>query len=107
MAVKKQFVSFAEMLQQAEKPVLVDFYATWCGPCQIMGKIIEEISIQMHDEIQIVKIDGDRYNYLAAQHDVHAYPTLILYKNGQMAFRAEGVIAAPQLMQQLRQILQN
>lgn len=106
MAVKKQFASFAEMLQQAEKPVLVDFYATWCGPCQIMSKIIEEVSLQMHGEIQIVKIDGDRYNHLAAQHGVQAYPTLILYKGGRMAFRAEGVMAAPQLMQQLRQALQ-
>lgn len=107
MAVKKQFSSFEEMLQQAEKPVLIDFYATWCGPCQMMSKILEEISIQMHDEIQIVKVDGDRYNTLASRHEVHAYPTIVLYKGGQMAFRAEGVVPAPQLMQQLRQVLQN
>lgn len=66
MAVKKQFSSFEAMLQAAEKPVLVDFYATWCGPCQIMGKTLEEISPQMANEIQIVKVDGDRYPALAS-----------------------------------------
>lgn len=95
------------MLQQAEKPVLIDFYATWCGPCQIMSQVLEQISLHLHGEVQIVKIDGDRYNTLATQHNVHAYPTVVLYKNGQVAFRAEGVVPAPQLMEQIRQALQN
>lgn len=107
MAVKKQFASFQEMLQNSEKPVLIDFYATWCGPCQIMSQVLEQVSVQMHDEIQVVKVDGDRYNTLASQHNVQAYPTIVLYKNGELAFRAEGVVPAPQLMQQLRQVLQN
>ncbi|MGB2924249.1 MAG: thioredoxin [Limnothrix sp.] len=107
MAVKKQFNSFEEMLQNADKPVLVDFYATWCGPCQVMSQVLEQVSVQMHDEIQVVKVDGDRYNTLASKHNVNAYPTIVLYKNGQMAFRAEGVVPAPQLMQQIRQVLQN
>jgi thioredoxin len=107
MAVKKQFGSFQEMIQNSEKPVLVDFYATWCGPCQMMSQVLQQVSVQMHDEIQIVKIDGDRYTQLASQHQVHAYPTIVLYKNNQIAFRFEGVVPAPQLMQQLRQVLQN
>lgn len=105
MAVKKQFSSFQEMLAASKKPVLIDFYATWCGPCQIMSNILEQVSIQMHDEIQIVKIDGDHYSNLASQHGVHAYPTIVLYKDGQVAFRAEGVIPAPQLIQELREVI--
>ncbi|WP_099238928.1 thioredoxin family protein [Synechococcus sp. BDU 130192] len=107
MAVKKQFSSFEAMLQAAEKPILVDFYATWCGPCQIMGKTLEEISPQMANEIQIVKVDGDRYPALASHHGVHAYPTLVLYNKGQLVSRIEGAVAAPQLMQQIRRALQN
>ncbi|MBV5260660.1 thioredoxin [Synechococcus moorigangaii CMS01] len=107
MAIKKQFSSFEAMLQQAEKPVLVDFYATWCGPCQIMGKTLEEISTQMAGEIQIVKVDGDRYHNLASHHGVHAYPTLVLYHQGKLLSRIEGAVPAQQLMQQIRRALQN
>lgn len=105
MAVKKQFSSFEAMLEQAEKPVLVDFYATWCGPCQIMGKTLEEISPQLANEIQIVKVDGDRYHALASHHGVHAYPTLVLYKQGQVVSRIEGAVPAQQLIQQIRRAL--
>ena len=105
MAVKKQFASFQDMLENAQKPVLIDFYATWCGPCQVMSQVLEQVSVQMLDEIQIVKIDGDRYNTLASQHGVHAYPTIVLYKDNQIVFRVEGAVPAPQLMQQLRQAI--
>ena len=106
MAVKKQFASFQDMLENAQKPVLIDFYATWCGPCQVMSQVLQQVSVQMIDEVQIVKIDGDRYSNLASQHGVHAYPTIVLYKGGKIAYRAEGVVPAPQLMQQLRQAIQ-
>lgn len=107
MAVKKKFASFEEMLANAQKPVLIDFYATWCGPCQVMSQVLEQVSVQMLDEIQIVKIDGDRYNNLASRHGVHAYPTILLYKDNQVVFRAEGAVPAPQLMSQLRQAIRN
>ena len=106
MAVKKQFASFQEMLATSPKPVLVDFYATWCGPCQVMSQVLEQVSLQMSGEIQIVKVDGDRYQQLASQHSVHAYPTIVLYKDNAVAYRAEGVVPAPKLMHQIRQIIQ-
>ncbi|MEB3191561.1 MAG: thioredoxin [Snowella sp.] len=105
MTVKKQFSSFQEMLSQAKRPVLVDFYATWCGPCQMMAPILEEVGLQLRDRVQIVKIDSDKYPQLASQYQIQALPTLVLFKGGQPAHRIEGVVPASQLVQQLQMFL--
>lgn len=91
MAVKKQFTSFEEMVSQSPIPVLVDFYATWCGPCQMMAKVLEQVGPGLRDRLQIVKIDSDRYPQLASQYGVQALPTLILFKGGRVVDRLEGV----------------
>jgi thioredoxin len=83
MAVKKQFSTFQEMIAESDLPVLVDFYATWCGPCQMMAGILEQVNTQMKDRLRVIKIDTDKYPNLASEHDVHALPTLVLFKNGQ------------------------
>ena len=101
MAVKKQFSSFQDLLENAPKPVLVDFYATWCGPCQMMSPILEQVSSQLRDRLQIVKIDTDRYPNIASQYDIQALPTLVLFKNGQPVEKIEGVHQAQQLVQHL------
>ncbi len=80
MAVKKQFSSFQEMLESSSQPVLVDFYATWCGPCQLMAQILDQVNIQMGNQLQIVKIDSDKYPVLASQYGVQALPTLVLFR---------------------------
>ncbi|MGK7933197.1 MAG: thioredoxin [Microcystaceae cyanobacterium] len=103
MAVKKQFSSFQELLANTSTPVLVDFYATWCGPCQMMSPILEQVSVHLNNQIQIVKIDSDRYPGLASQYGVHALPTLVFFKNGQPHGRVEGVVNANQLIQQIQQ----
>lgn len=105
MAVKKEFSSFQELLDNSDKPVLVDFYATWCGPCQMLAPILEQVSQQLGDRVQIVKIDTDRYPQIASQYGIQALPTLVLFKNGQPADRLEGVMQAPQLLQHLQQVL--
>lgn len=105
MAVKKQFTSFQEMLSQADVPVLVDFYATWCGPCQIMASVLEQVRLQMRDRVQIVKIDTDKYPQLASQYQIHALPTLVLFQNGQAVQRIEGVVQAPELVQYLQSLI--
>ncbi|HIK42102.1 thioredoxin [Thermoleptolyngbya sp. M55_K2018_002] len=101
MAVKKAFGSFQEMIDQSEKPVLVDFYATWCGPCQMMGKILEDVNAQMKSKLRVVKINTEAYPDLASKYQVYALPTLVLFKQGQPVDRIEGVLSAPQLMQRL------
>lgn len=105
MTVKKQFNSFDEVISGADVPVLVDFYATWCGPCKIMAGILEEVNAQMKERLQIVKIDSDKYDDLASQHHISALPTLILFKNGQPVERIEGVLSTPQLIDRLKPFL--
>jgi thioredoxin len=105
MAVKKQFSSFQDLLMTSQVPVLVDFYATWCGPCQIMAPILEEVGTALKHRLQIVKIDTDKYPGLASQYGIHALPTLVLFKNGQPTERIEGVMHASQLVQSLQPLL--
>lgn len=105
MAVKKQFSSFQELLAQTSKPILVDFYATWCGPCQMMVPILDQVSQQIGDRLQVVKIDSDKYPHLASQYNIEALPTLVLFKNGEPVDRIEGLVQAPQLIQRLQSIV--
>ncbi len=102
MATKQQFSSFEEMLAGSTSPVLVDFYAPWCGPCQMMAGILNEVKQQMGDRLQIVKINTDNYPAIATQHRIEALPTLVLFKNGQPIDRIEGVLRAEQLVERLR-----
>ncbi|MDY6784213.1 MAG: thioredoxin [Cyanobacteriota bacterium] len=102
MAVKKQFSSFEDLLNNAQLPVLVDFYATWCGPCQMMAPILEQINAQMNHQLQVVKIDTDKYPRLASKYQIQALPTLVLFRNGQPVDRIEGVLQVPDLVRRLQ-----
>ena len=105
MSLKKKFSSFQELLTSSNIPVLVDFYATWCGPCQMISPILEQVGAHLKNRLQVVKIDTDKYPGLATQHQIHALPTLVLFKNGQPVDRIEGVMQAPQLIQRLQSFL--
>ncbi|MBW4685348.1 MAG: thioredoxin [Komarekiella atlantica HA4396-MV6] len=105
MATKKQFNSFEEMLSSSNVPVLVDFYADWCGPCQMMVPILEQVNAQLQDRLRIVKIDTEKYAELATQYQIYALPTLVLFKQGQPVERIEGVMQAQQLVEHLQTIL--
>ena len=102
MTIKKQFNSFEEMLSGSDVPVLVDFYADWCGPCQMMVPILEQVNSQLKDRLRIVKIDTEKYTELASRYGIEALPTLVLFKQGQPVDRIEGVMQAPQLVQHLQ-----
>lgn len=105
VATKQQFSSFADLLTQSDRPVLVDFYATWCGPCQMMAPILQQVNAQLQGQLKVVKIDTDRYPQLASQYQIHALPTLVLFKQGQPIQRIEGVRTAEQLVQDLKTLL--
>ena len=105
MATKQQFNSFEELISNSDVPVLVDFYATWCGPCQMMTPILEQVNAQLKSKLKVVKIDTDKYPHLASQHQIQALPTLVLFKQGQPVERIEGVVPAPQLVQRLQSLI--
>ena len=105
MATKQQFNSFEELVSGSDLPVLVDFYANWCGPCQMMSPILEQVSAQMKKRLQVVKIDTDKYPHLASQHHIHALPTLVLFKQGKPVERIEGVMPADALIQRLQALV--
>jgi len=105
MAVKQQFTSFEEAIANSDVPILVDFYATWCGPCQMMSKILEQVNIELNGQVRIMKIDTDKYPQIASNHQVQALPTLVIFKGGQSVDRLEGVLPAEQLIDRIGQFL--
>ena len=87
---------FNEVIQ-SEKPVLVDFFATWCGPCKAMHPVLEELKNEIGEAARIVKIDVDQQEDLAANYRIQAVPTLILFKKGAAVWRPSGVISGKEL----------
>lgn len=90
--------SFGEMIQ-SETPVLVDFHATWCGPCKMMTPILHEVKQAMGNNITILKIDVDKNPDISSQFQVQGVPTLILFKQGRVVWRQSGVVPAKHLQQ--------
>ena len=93
--------TFQEIIN-GDKPVLVDFFATWCGPCKAMSPVVESVSKEMIVQARVLKIDVDKNQSLAAQYQVKAVPTFMIYKSGKVVWRNAGGVDKASLMQQLK-----
>lgn len=92
--------NFKELIN-AETPVLVDFFATWCGPCQTLTPMVEEVAKEMGDKVKVIKVDIDKNQKAALAYNIRGVPTLILFKSGNMVWRKSGLLTKRELKAQI------
>lgn len=85
-------------------PVLVDFYAEWCGPCKMMKPILEDVKAMKGEKVRVVKVDVDKHQELAAYYQIQSVPTLMIFKDGKQLWRQSGVLQAKELSELLAQL---
>ena len=85
-------------LNNASKPVIVDFFATWCGPCKMLSPVLENISDKFGEDLKIIKIDIDKYPDIADKYEVMSVPTLMFFVNGNLVRRETGFIPEEQIL---------
>ena len=93
---------FNELIN-SDVPVLVDFFATWCGPCKMMSPILDDVAKQVQGKAKVVKVDVDKNQQAAAAYQVRGVPTLILFKNGKQIWKQSGVVQANELVSLINQ----
>ncbi len=90
-------MTFEEIIN-SEKPVLVDFFAVWCGPCKTMSTVLEDVKSVVKDQTTILKIDVDKNQQLSNRYQVRGVPTLILFKKGKVLWKQSGVVPKNELL---------
>ena len=89
--------AFSDLIN-SDKPILVDFFATWCGPCKSLAPVLKEVKGELGDSISIIKIDVDKNQALASQYQVRGVPTMVLFKKGKQLWRQSGVLSKNDLV---------
>lgn len=89
--IKSGMSKFSEIINQ-EQPVLVDFFADWCGPCKTLGPILKQVKDELGDGVTVIKIDVDKNQALASKYQVRGVPTMLLFKKGKQVWRQSGVL---------------
>ncbi len=95
-------MTFSEIIN-SDKPVLVDFFAEWCGPCKMMAPVLKQVKDEVQDNASIIKIDIDKNQQTAAIYNISAVPTLLLFKNGHVVWRQSGVVPKSELVKKLKE----
>ena len=83
---------------KSDTPTLVDFFATWCGPCQAMSPVLDKLKAEMGSQVRVLKIDVDKNQLIASQYQVRGVPTMILFQNGKQLWRQSGVVSKEDLI---------
>ncbi|MDP8265772.1 MAG: thioredoxin [Candidatus Aceula meridiana] len=97
--------NFEQEILKSDVPAVVDFWAEWCGPCKMMGPIIDEVADELSGKIKVAKVNVDEAQSLAMKYSVMSIPTLIFFKEGNVADQAVGVVAKEQLVERVNKLL--
>ena len=97
--------SFNQEVVSSATPVLVDFYATWCGPCQVLAPVVDQISQELSGKLKVVKVDIDEAQDATANNGVTAVPTLLVFKGGKEVYRRQGAAPKRVLMEEIQKLI--
>jgi len=105
MAVKLTDANFDEIVLKADKPVLVDFWAEWCGPCRVIGPMVNDIAEDYNDRVIVGKLDVDSNPAVSAKYGIRNIPTILFFKNGQVVDKQVGVVPKGNLVNKVEALL--
>jgi thioredoxin 1 len=95
-----------EVLQQSQEPLLVDFYADWCGPCQTLAPVLDQVVAELAGKVILFKVNIDKHPQLAQQFAIRSIPHLMLFKKGKILWRKGGLLTSAELLKQLKGFVQ-
>ena len=95
-------MTFSEIIN-SDKPVLVDFFAEWCGPCKMMAPVLKQVKDEVQDNASIIKVDVDKNQHTAMTYQVNSVPTLMLFKHGKILWRQSGVLPKNELVKKIKE----
>lgn len=95
-------MTFGDIIN-SDKPVLVDFFAEWCGPCKMMAPVLKQVKDEVKDTASIIKVDIDKNQQTAAVYNISAVPTIVLFKNGKVVWRQSGVVPKATLVNKIKE----
>lgn len=101
MALEATDSNFEELVLKADKPVIVDFWAEWCGPCRMVGPIVEEIGVEQEGKAVVTKVDVDSNPGITAKYGIRNIPTILFFKNGEIADKQVGAVPKSAILAKL------